>query len=217
MLLTPLHSTHHALRMLMALFLPLFSMHTADRMNHKNHPRFKSPYHQYTRKKHLPSPAEQQQYASEGDDAFLIPLSSLERVERINKQGDPLIVDYDRKDTTKQYQKNDCLTFFARLKKSPPDADRDGGIITASYFFYLNKYVCSVYRPHNPNGKLQQYLANDTFDALKELFAQQEKQEQVEKALEKLANEQRQHEELERNDRSLCQDITMHLRDTSAT
>ncbi len=186
-------------------------------MNHKNRPSFSSPYHHNTRKKRLPSPAEQvtrQQHASEDDDTLFIPLSSLERVDRVNKEGDPLIDDYNRQDTTKQYHPNDCLTFFVRLKKSTSDADMDGGIITASYFFYPQQYVCSVYRPHNSNGKLQQYLANDTFDLLKKRF---ETQEKIEKTLKKLADEQRLHEELERNARSLRPDITMHVHNRSTT
>ncbi|MBS1986452.1 hypothetical protein JST99_00775 [Candidatus Dependentiae bacterium] len=207
--------TYYGLRIFVALFLPIFCAQSADTVTHKRASRrFKSPYPQ---KKRLPSPVAQQQPASEDHDAFFIPLSSLERVHRFNKEGDPLIADYDRNNGAKKYQKNDCLAFFVRLKKSRPDADIDPGIITASYFFYPKQYVCSVYRPHNPNGKLQQYLANDTFDVLKELFAQQEKQEKMETALKKLADEQCLYEELERNTRNLCKKVTMHLKDTSIT
>lgn len=140
-----------------------------------------------------PTDSEQKQEYTQSPSqelVHIVSLCDLETVCRLNKNGDPLIQEYEQRDTiTKNYPTSAVLEFFAHVKKNDEpsklvaikafrgsvESATHRGVVSAAYFFSSKQYFCTVSLRHS-NGQFMppRYLDVSTFDALYRLFQEQE-------------------------------------------
>lgn len=137
---------------------------------------------------------EKQEYthASSQEMEHIVKVCDLAPVCRLNKEGDPLIKEYEQRDTiTKIYPKSACLAFFAHIKKAETltipvcnattyangsaESATHRGVVSSSYFFSSQQYFCTI-SLKQANGQFMppRYLDDATFGALYTLFQEQE-------------------------------------------
>lgn len=135
---------------------------------------------------------QKQEYTSSPSQELvhIVPLCDLETVCRLNKEGDPLIQEYEQRDTiTKNYPSSAVLEFFAHVKKKDEpskliaikafsgsvESATHRGVVSAAYFFSSQQYFCTISLRHS-NGQFMppRYLDVSTFGALYRLFQEQE-------------------------------------------